>query len=221
MAVGAVFCLPGAAAFGADTNSSPVEVATNQAAPPAPQPAAPTVAATPVPAQPAPVRLPFGVADVVKLTQAQVSEDVVLNFVLNSGTVYNLGPKDIIYLRDQGVSDRVITTMMNQVNRVAEESAQQAAFQPQPPAPVYFDPNAAPPGQPLYVPAYQPPPAPDPSASTVYVIPFTPPAAPYYGGYYPYYGGYYAPGASFVYSFGRGGFHRGGGYHRGAQGFRR
>lgn len=220
MAVGAVFCLPVAAAFGADTNSSPVEAATNQAAPPAPQPAAPAVAAAPAPAQAARVKLPFGVADVVKLTQAQVSEDVVLNFVLNSGTVYNLGPKDIIYLRDQGVSDRVITTMMNQVNRVAEESTQQAASQPQAPAPVYLDPNAAQPGQPLYVPAYPPPPAPEPSPSTVYVIPFTPPVAPYYGGYYPYYGGYYAPGVSFVYTIGRGGYH-GRGYHRGAQGFRR
>ena len=51
-------------------------------------------------------------------------------------------------------------------------------------------------------------------------VPFTPPVAPYYGGYYPGYGGYYAPGVSFVYTIGRGGYH-GRGYHRGAQGFRR
>jgi hypothetical protein len=215
IAVGAMSWLPVAAAFGADTNSSPAEAVGNQVTPVAPQPAAPAVGTAPVASQTAPGKLPYGVADVLKLTQAQVSEDVVLNYVLNAGTVYNLGPKDIINLRNQGVSDRVLTTMMNQRNRVAEESAQQAAAQaasqPQGPFPVYSDPNAAP-GQPLYAPAYvEPPPAPEPAPSTVYVVPFTPGIAPYY----PYYGGYYAPGVSFVYSFGRGGYYRG--YHHGGR----
>ena len=129
IAVGAVSCLPVAAAFGADTNTnaSPAQAAGNQATPLAPQPGAPAVAAAPAAPETAPGKLPYGVADVLKLTQAQVGEEVVLNYVLNSGTVYNLGPKDIIYLRNQGVSDRVLTTMMNQRNLVAEESAQQAA----------------------------------------------------------------------------------------------
>ncbi|MGA2657995.1 MAG: hypothetical protein ABSH34_10800 [Verrucomicrobiota bacterium] len=224
MAVGAVSWLPVAAAFGADTNSSPAEAASDQAIPVAPQSAAPVVGTATAAAETAPGKLPYGVADVLKLTQAQVSEDVVLNYVLNAGTVYNLGPKDIIYLRNQGVSDRVITTMMNQRNRVAEESAQQAAAQaasqPQGPFPVYSDPNAAP-GQPLYAPAYvEPPPAPEPAPSTVYVVPFTPGIAPYY----PYYGGYYAPGVSFVYGFGRGAYHRGyyhGGHYHYGRAYRR
>ena len=230
VAVGAASCLPVAAAFGADTNSAPAEASSNQAAAVAPQPAAPAVGTAPVAAETAPAKLPYGVADVLKLTQAQVSEDIVLNYVLNSGTVYNLGPKDIIYLRNQGVSDRVVTTMMNQRNRVAEESAQQAAAQaasqPQGPFPVYSDPNA-PPGPPLYAPVYvEPPPPPEPPASTVYVVPATPAFAPYYGGYYPYYGGYYAPGVSFVYTFGhgghyRGGYHHSGGYYHSGQGYHR
>jgi hypothetical protein len=215
IAVGAMSCLPLVAALGEDTNSSAAEAASDQATPVAPQPAAAAVGTAPAAAQTAPAKLPFGVADVLKLTQAQVSEDVVMNYVLNSGTVYNLGPKDIIYLRNQGVSDRVITTMMNQRNRVAEESAQQAAAQapsqPQGPFPVYSDPNA-PPGQPPYAPAYvEPPPPPQPPPSTVYVIPFTPGIA----GYYPYYGGYYGPGISLVYSFGRGGYYRG--YYHGGR----
>jgi hypothetical protein len=227
--VGAVCCLPVAAAFGEDTNASPVEATSNQVIPAAPQavvPAAPAAPAAPAPAtappiaEPAPGKVPYGVADVLKLTQAQVGEDVVLNYVLNSGTVYNLGPKDIINLRSQGVSDRVITTMMNQRNRVVEESAQQAAAlaasQAQGFPPVYFDPNAAP-GQPLYAPAYmEQPPPPEPPPSTVYVIPATSPFAPYYGGYYSYYGGYYGPGASLVYTFGRGvhrGYYHGGRYY--------
>jgi hypothetical protein len=224
IAVGAVSWLPVAATFGADTNSSPAEAASNQVISVAPQPAAPVVGTAPAAAETAPGKLPFGVADVLKLTQAQVSEDVVLNYVLNSGTVYNLGPKDIIYLRNQGVSDRVITTMMNQRNRVAEESAQQAAAQaasqPQGPFPVYSDPDAAP-GQPPYAPAYvEPPPPPQPPPSTLYVIPFRPGIA----GYYPYYGGYYGPGISLVYGFGRGGYYRGyyhGGHYYSGRGYRR
>ena len=90
-------------------------------------------------AQPAPAKLPYGVEDVLKLTQAQVNEDVVLNYVLNSGTAYSLNAGDIVYLRNQGVSDHVITTMMNQRNHVAEEAAaQQAATMP---APVYAEPG--------------------------------------------------------------------------------
>jgi hypothetical protein len=170
----------------------------------------------------APAKLPYGVADVLKLTHAQVSEEVVLHYVLNSGTVYNLGAKDIVYLRNQGVSDRVLTTMMNQRNRVAEESAEQAAAQAAVPVPVYAD-AAGMAAPPLYAPAYvEPPPVEEPAPSTVYVIPYSPPVgAAYYGGYYPhYYGGYYAPGISLVYRFGRGGYYGGypggyrGGYHR-------
>jgi len=228
LAVGAVCCLPAAAALGQDTNVAPAEATTNQLTPPAPQPAppamaaapsvaaAPGVAAAPSAGETAAGRLPYGVADILKLTQAQVSEDVVLNYVLNSGTVYNLGPKDIINLRNQGVSDRVLTAMMTQRNRVPEESARQAAVaaasQPQGPVPGYPDANAVI-GPPPYAQVYvEPPPAPEPPPSTVYVVPATPLFAPPYGGYYPYYGTYYAPGVSFVYTIGRGGFYRG--YHR-------
>jgi hypothetical protein len=48
-------------------------------------------------------RLPYGVADVVKLSRAQVSEEIIVSYIQNSGTVYSLEPKDILYLKDQGV----------------------------------------------------------------------------------------------------------------------
>jgi hypothetical protein len=227
---GAVFCLPVTNALAADTNAPPAgapgqPVAAAPAAAPASAPAQRSVAppaapAAPAPAAPAPVatitasgRLPYGVEDVLKLTRAQMSEDVVLNYVLNSGTVYNLSPKDIIYLRNEGVSDRVITTMMNQKNHVAEENAAQlaaaqqiAAAQAAAAAPGYADPSLMAPA-PAYPPAYiEPEPAPEPPPSTVYVIPY---AGPFYRTYYP--GFYYGPGVSVVYRFGRGGYY---GYHR-------
>ena len=58
-----------------------------------------------------PAKLPYGVDDVLKLSRAQISEDITLNYVRNSGTIYNLAPKDIVYLRNEGVSDKVISTM--------------------------------------------------------------------------------------------------------------
>ena len=83
-------------------------------------------ASTPAAADSAPVKLPYGVEDVLKLSRAQVSEDVTLNFIHNSGTIYNLSPNDIVYLRNQGVSDRVINTMLDQRKNVPAEMAAQS-----------------------------------------------------------------------------------------------
>ena len=93
------------------------------------QTTAPTAAtpSTPATAEAAQVKLPYGVEDVVKLSRAQVSEDVTLNYIRNSGTIYNLAPKDIVYLRNEGVSDRVINTMMDQRKSVPAEMAAQLA----------------------------------------------------------------------------------------------
>ena len=188
---------------------------------------APTTTAAPAPAasDTAPIRLPYGVEDVLKLTRAQVSEDVTLSFIHNSGTVYNLGPNDIVYLRNQGVSDRVINTMLDQRKNVPAETAAQAApstAPATPPAPANADANAAAAAQaaPQYAPTYtQPAPAyaaPEPAyapASSVYVIPYTS-GGYYYPSYYPYYGGYGYYGPSVVFGFG----YRGGGYYGGYRG---
>jgi len=189
---------------------------------------APTTTATPAPAATdiAPVKLPYGVEDVLKLSRAQVSDDVTLNFIHNSGTIYNLGPSDIVYLRNQGVSDRVINTMLDQRKNVPAETAAQAA-PPASPAPVYSDANAAAAAQaaPQYAPTYaQPAPVyvqPEPTyvpASTVYVIPYSP-TRYYYPSYSPYWGRYYSycgPSFGFSYGYRSGGYY--GGYHGGYSG---
>ena len=188
-------------------------------------------AETPTPAAPAsdaaPPKLPYGVDDVVKLTHAQVSEDVTLNFVHNSGTIYNLSPKDIVYLRDQGVSDKVINAMMEQRQNVPAENVNQIALQAQAAAATAAaqppDPNA-PLAAPVYVqppplaaapPAPAPPPADYVPPSTLYVIPYGPAGGGYFG--YPIsYGSCYAP-VSTVYVVGRSyvgrGYYGGGHYH--------
>ena len=187
-------------------------------------------AATPTPAPDAatapdsvPARLPYGVEDVLKLTRAQVSEEVTLNFIHNSGTIYNLSPDNIVYLRNQGVSDRVINTMLDQRKNVPAEMAAQApapAAPAAPQAPVAPDANAAAPAPaaPQYAPTYTEPPPAAP-ASSLYVIPYSGSGYAYqnyypyyYGGYYPY---YYGP--SFVFSIGGryGGYYHGGRYYGG------
>ncbi len=247
--VGAIACLAFSAVFaedsstGAGTTSQP-SVATAPAAvvvAPASSPTTPAVTPTAPAKDAAPARLPYGVEDVLKLSRAQISEDIVLNYIQTSGTVYNLSPKDIVYLRNEGVSDRIVNAMLDQRKKVMDAPAQpvQPAAQPAPPtayadnsapapAPAYTDPNAAP----SYAPSYtQAPPAEvQPAPSSVYVIPYPTQysyyASPYYGGYYPgYYGGYYGPVVSFGFGFGgrghwghggwggRGGWGHGGGWH--------
>lgn len=190
-----------------------------------------TAAPMPATADAAAAKLPYGAEDVLKLSRAQVSEDITLNFIHNSGTIYNLAPKDIVYLRNEGVSDRVINAMLDQRKHVPAETATQAALAnaaAAPQGPVSSDAGVAP--APQYAPTYvQPMPVyvqPEPTytpASTLYVIPYSsarfdyPNAFPY-GYTYRYWGGYYPYcGSSVVFSFGhRNGGHWGGhygGYH--------
>jgi type II secretory pathway pseudopilin PulG len=163
------------------------------------------------------------VEDVLKLSQAQVNESITLSYIQNSGTIYDLRPNDIVYLKGQGMSDTVISAMMDQRKKALDSAAQAqaaaAAAQQQqqvadasgavtaPSTPTYGQ------SEPIYAePTYTP-------ESTVYVIPSPAVAYAYYSSYRPYsygyYGGYYgAPyrycgptycGSSVVVRFGGGG----------------
>jgi hypothetical protein len=138
-------------------------------------------------------QLPYGVADVIKLAQAGISEEIIFRFVQSSGTAYQLQPADIVLLRDRGVSDRVIGAMLDQkaLNTLA----------PSPPATQQQAPSAP------SVAVSNPQPKP---VSTVHVIPNP---TPYYrlygpyGPYGPYYGYRYRPCWSWGVSFGGPGFY--------------
>ena len=160
------------------------------------------------------VRLPYGVDDVLKLCRGQVNEDVVVAYVQSSGIPFSLSANDIVYLKQQGVSDRIVGAMLDQKNRYL------AANQNVVPAQNYQQQDNSQAQAPVtYV---QPP------SSSVYVVPNTS-AYPYYDyGYdpyyyssYPYYGGYYGPAFGLSFRFGDRGFHgRGfGGHDFGRGGF--
>jgi len=151
--------VPPAAVTSAGGNSAAAALTeTNNAATPVPR-AEPVLPPNILPTTP--------LADVIKLAQSGVGENVLLTFVTNSIQPFDLDSEEIVYLNDIGVSDGVITMMMqhDQGLKVSVSNLAQApAPKPEPvpePAP---EPIAA---APSYVDA--PPAAPVAEAQPTYV----------------------------------------------------
>ncbi|HEX3890014.1 MAG TPA: hypothetical protein VHX90_04095 [Verrucomicrobiae bacterium] len=151
-------------------------------------------------------QLSYGADQILRLAQAKVGDGTIIAFIKNSGNSYPLDAGQIIYLRQQGLSDTVISAMLNHPNSVlAAASTVTTASASTITTPSGSTATVAP--TVTYVQS-----AP---ASGVYVIPDTQTyyydSAYYQPYYYPYYGWSY-PAVSL--SFGFGGYH-GGGYHSG------
>jgi hypothetical protein len=211
------------------SQTAPVLLAQNSS----PAPASAEAAAPASVSETRTVQLSSGVPEILKLGRAHVGDEVIIAFIMNSGRIYHLSASEILYLREQGVSDQVLTAMLSAGQNVAAASAQaapqpvaQPALQPAPTGPSAVWANSSP--QPAaaatqFAPAYVEATAPVyAQPSPVYAYP-----APYYGYYdsWPYYWGY--PSVSFGFGFGRGyygGYHgggyHGGGYHGGGGGHR-
>src|ERR1051325_724956 len=106
------------------------------------QPAPETVISAGAPGQsltPAPEALSPGVAEVVRLAESGVSQDVILAYIQNSNNQFNLSADQILYLKDVGLSSEMVTAMLNRdsVLRNQPQSAQPApAPEPPPRTPV-------------------------------------------------------------------------------------
>jgi hypothetical protein len=148
-------------------------------------------------------QLSYGVSQIVQLAQAKVGDSTIIAYVQNSGNSYGLNADQIIYLRQQGVSDGVINVMLNQRNNSPVAVAQTSTAVAQPTV--------------TYVQTIP--------SSSVYVIPDTQTynySAWYYSQpyYYPYYAWPY-PAVSLSFGFGGrwgGGYYHGGGWHGGGHG---
>jgi hypothetical protein len=164
-------------------------------------PANAAAAATPAPG------LSPATAQVLQLSQAKVSDSTIITFVQNSGSMYGLDASQIVYLKQQGISDGVINAMLNQRTVLAASAAQQ------PPPPDYSAQSATP--APITTVDQPTTPAP----SSVYVVPDTQTyyydnwSYPYYSYGYPYY--YYGYGWPAYWGWGGYGGWRGGGWHGG------
>lgn len=167
-------------------------------------------------------QLSYGVPEVLQLSQAKVGDSTIINYIHNSGNNYGLNAAQIIYLRQQGVSDNVVNAMLNQRSQSAQASvpAATATVSSSDAASVSTIPAQS---SVTYVEA-----AP---ASSVYVVPDTQTYnyndwLYYHSPYYSYYPAYCWPYSSVSVSFigGRGwvgyrggwhggGWHTGGGWH--------
>ena len=67
---------------------------------------------------PAP-QLGYGVSQILQLKQAEIGDKTIIAYIKNSGNIYGLNADQIIYLRQQGVSDAVLTAMLQQPRQTA------------------------------------------------------------------------------------------------------
>src|SRR3989442_15353653 len=64
------------------------------------------------------------VAEVVRLAESGVGEDVILAFIQNSKSTYNLSADDVLYLKDVGLTSPVITAMLNHDKETGNQTQQ-------------------------------------------------------------------------------------------------
>ena len=58
--------------------------------------------------------LPYEITQILQLQKAKVGDETIIAYIKKSGNSYSLNTTQIIYLRKQGLSDAVITAMLNQ-----------------------------------------------------------------------------------------------------------
>src|SRR4029077_18713742 len=88
---GAISSLTLFSGYAAETSPGPLEAAPAQPVVATQvQSVVPGVTVTASVTATAPVRLPYGVEDVLKLSRAQIGDDITLNYIQNNGTIYNL-----------------------------------------------------------------------------------------------------------------------------------
>jgi hypothetical protein len=102
-------------------------------------------------------------AQVIRLTQAGVDESIIMTYVTNSPSTFNLDSDKIIYLRDIGLPNEVVTVMM-QRDQLLQQQMSTTAYQP----PAQPAPAPAPPEQPETEPAPQPEEQPAPVTVTYF-----------------------------------------------------
>src|SRR5690348_14427717 len=57
--------------------------------------------------------LSAGVPEIIELAQANVNDATIVNYIQNSGISYSLRADEVVYLKQQGVSDTVVNAMLN------------------------------------------------------------------------------------------------------------
>jgi hypothetical protein len=85
---------------------------------------------------------PLGLTDVAQMAQQHISDEVIINQIRTTGSVFRLSPSDIDYLKQNGVSDAVVMEMQATATRYARRVytaapvCQPVVVYEQPPPPV-------------------------------------------------------------------------------------
>jgi hypothetical protein len=87
---------------------------------------------------------PLGITDIVQMAQQHISDEVIINQIRSTGSVFRLSPNDITWLKSNGVSDAVVMEMQATASRVPRRvytatpvySQPVYVVQPAPPPPV-------------------------------------------------------------------------------------
>ena len=107
-----------------------------------------TFGPVPPPSNPPPlverVQLSGGAEDVLKLSRAKVNEEVIVAFVQSGNRHFSLSASEILHLRKEGVSDRVLTAMLGQTPPppTPPPAVSEPAFSAEASAPQYVSPPA-------------------------------------------------------------------------------
>jgi len=79
---------------------------------------------------------PLSVADVKALAKSKINDDVIINQISSTHSVFHLSAADIIDLRDTGVSDRIINFMIATPSTAGAQPTTMIVQQAPPPRPV-------------------------------------------------------------------------------------
>src|SRR5437867_3067443 len=71
---------------------------------------------------------PLAQADIVSMTKAGVPDEEIIRRIDATRTVFHLGTEDVVRLRDEGVSSRVIDYMLETYARAEAERARRQAY---------------------------------------------------------------------------------------------
>jgi hypothetical protein len=111
------------------TNNASATLAfpSTQANPTATLPATPLLATSVVQVR----ALTYGVGEVVKLHQAGIDKDIIVNYINNSDLPYNLTADGILYLQSLGVPKEITTALIQRAGQLRQQQASQQYHQAQ------------------------------------------------------------------------------------------
>ncbi|PWU12411.1 MAG: hypothetical protein C5B50_21395 [Verrucomicrobia bacterium] len=104
----------------------------------------------------APVGLSPGASEIVKLAESGTSDEVMLSYVQNVGTPFNLTADQIVYLKDVGLSQQVLSAMINRDGALRGQALPPIATGPSEPPPAAAPPVEPPPPAPAEAPLVPP-----------------------------------------------------------------